>query len=96
MLPGLNSLFLFNFSYQNENEQCKANLQTQKETIKQKFQEMKEELDRKLEAKNDLLKNMQEKIAQYQRERDMLKNELNSRLKKDNAIKEQIISMFGK
>ncbi|CAB4015955.1 Hypothetical predicted protein, partial [Paramuricea clavata] len=78
-----------------ENEQYKANLQTQQETLKQQFQAIKDELDDKMEAKNALLQTMQEKISLYQRERDALKNELNSRQKKDNAIKEQIISIFG-
>jgi predicted nuclease with TOPRIM domain len=63
--------------------------------LRQQFQAIKDELDDKMEAKNALLQTMQEKIALYQRERDALKNELNSRQKKDNAIKEQIISIFG-
>ena len=63
--------------------------------MKQQFRAIKDELDEKMEEKNTLLQTMQEKITFYQHERDLLKNELNSRQKKDNAIKEQIISIFG-
>ena len=87
----INTSFLF----QHENEQHKANLQKQKEALKQQFQAIIDELDEKMEAKSALLQTMQEKITLYQRERDALKSELNSRQKKDNAIKEQLISMFG-
>ncbi|XP_028396185.1 early endosome antigen 1-like [Dendronephthya gigantea] len=77
-----------------ENEQHKANLEKHEQELKQKFQRVKDELEEKMEAKNVLVQTMQEKIAIYQRERETLKCELNSRQKKDNAIKEQIISIF--
>ena len=70
-------------------------MQSQQKSLQQKFREIKDELDEKLEGKNALVESLQGKIVLYQRERDTLKNELNSRQQKDNAIKEQIISIFG-
>ena len=70
-------------------------MQSKQKSLEQKFREIKDELDEKLEGKNALVESLQEKIVLYQRERDTLKNELNSRQQKDNAIKEQIISIFG-
>lgn len=83
------------FFFQHENEQYKANLQSQQKSLQQQFRSIKDELDEKMKAKNALVESLQEKIALYQQERDTLKNELNSRQQKDNAIKEQIISIFG-
>lgn len=70
-------------------------MQSQQKSLQQKVREIKDELDEKLEGKNALVESLQEKIVLYQRERDTLKNQLNSRQQKDNAIKEQIISIFG-
>ena len=81
--------------FQHENEQYKANLQSQQKSLQQQFRLVKDELDEKMKAKNVLVESLQEKIALYQRERDTLKDELNSHQQKDNAIKEQIISIFG-
>lgn len=83
------------YSFQHENEQYKANVQKQQETLKQQFQALKDDLNHKMEAKNALLEATQEKIVLCQRERDALEHELNSRRQKDNTMKEQIISMFG-
>ena len=70
-------------------------MQSQQKSLQQQFRLIKDELDEKMKAKNVLVESLQEKIALYQRERDTLKDELNSRQQKDNAIKEQIISIFG-